>query len=91
MGRVHQQHVSWEDYIGANKRSHEYNRYLADGIIRNLAASKPKDASASDVRRVGRCPRWSLLCGNVFGSGHGPPPACRLRPTPSEGSPDSSS
>jgi hypothetical protein len=34
------EYLTWDDYIGASKRSKEHNRYLADGIIRNLAASK---------------------------------------------------
>ena len=36
------EYLTWDDYIGASKRSKEYNRYLADGIIRNLAASKSR-------------------------------------------------
>ena len=50
-----------EDYIGANKRSAEYNRYLADGIIRNLAASKSRDASAHSIGLVGEASVWSIL------------------------------
>jgi hypothetical protein len=34
--------LTWEDYIGANKGSAEYNRYLGDGIIRNLAGVEIK-------------------------------------------------
>lgn len=61
------ENMTWEDYIGANKRSREYNRYLADGIIRNLAASKSKDASAHSIGLVGEASVWSiLLLGNDF-------------------------
>ncbi|WP_264026773.1 hypothetical protein [Mycolicibacterium pyrenivorans] len=61
------ENMTWEDYIGANKRSHEYNRYLADGIIRNLAASKSKDASAHSIGLVGEASVWSiLLLGNDY-------------------------
>ncbi|KUI27666.1 twin-arginine translocation pathway signal protein [Mycobacterium sp. IS-1742] len=61
------ENMTWEDYIGANKRSQEYNRYLADGIIRNLAASKSKDASAHSIGLVGEASVWSiLLLGNDY-------------------------
>ena len=53
--------MTWEDYIGANRKSAEYNRYLADGIIRNLAASKSKDASAHSIGLVGEASVWSIL------------------------------
>jgi len=55
------EHMTWEDYIGANKRSAEYNRYLGDGIIRNLAASKSRDASAHSIGLVGEASVWSIL------------------------------
>jgi hypothetical protein len=58
-------YLTWEDYIGANKRSAEYNRYLADGIIRNLAASKSRDASAHSIGLVGEASVWSIL---LFGN-----------------------
>ncbi|MGV0740932.1 hydroxysqualene dehydroxylase [Mycolicibacterium sp. XJ870] len=53
--------MTWEKFIGADKRSAEYNRYLADGIIRNLAASKSKDASAHSIGLVGEASVWSIL------------------------------
>ncbi|OBE93644.1 twin-arginine translocation pathway signal protein [Mycolicibacterium elephantis] len=59
------ENMTWEDYIGANRKSHEYNRYLADGIIRNLAASKSKDASAHSIGLVGEASVWSIL---MFGN-----------------------
>ncbi|MCV6982725.1 FAD-dependent oxidoreductase [Mycolicibacterium pulveris] len=59
------ENLTWEDYIGANRKSHEYNRYLADGIIRNLAASKSKDASAHSIGLVGEASVWSIL---LFGN-----------------------
>lgn len=55
------ENMTWEDYIGANRKSPEYNRYLADGIIRNLAASKSKDASAHSIGLVGEASVWSIL------------------------------
>jgi uncharacterized protein with NAD-binding domain and iron-sulfur cluster len=60
-------HVTWEDYIGAEHKSAEYNRYLADGIIRNLAASKSKDASAHSIGLVGEASVWSIL---LLGNDH---------------------
>lgn len=59
--------MTWERYIGADRRSAEYNRYLADGIIRNLAASKSRDKSAHSIGPVGEASVWSiLLLGNDF-------------------------
>lgn len=53
--------MTWERYIGADRASKEYNRYLADGIIRNLAASKSRDASAHSIGLVGEASVWSIL------------------------------
>ena len=53
--------MTWEKYIGADRASAEYNRYLADGIIRNLAASKSRDASAHSIGLVGEASIWSIL------------------------------
>jgi uncharacterized protein with NAD-binding domain and iron-sulfur cluster len=62
------EHMTWENYIGADKRSAEYNRYLGDGIIRNLAASKSRDASAHSIGLVGEASVWSILMlGNDIG------------------------
>lgn len=61
------ENMTWEDYIGANRRSKEYNRYLADGIIRNLAASKSRDASAHSIGLVGEASVWSIL---LLGNDH---------------------
>lgn len=59
--------MTWESFIGADTKSVEYNRYLADGIIRNLAASKSKDSSAHSIGLVGEASVWSiLLLGNDF-------------------------
>ena len=57
--------MTWERYIGADRKSVEYNRYLADGIIRNLAASKSRDASAHSIGLVGEASVWSIL---LFGN-----------------------
>lgn len=59
------ENMTWDDYIGASKMSAEYNRYLADGIIRNLAASKSKEASAHSIGLVGEASVWSIL---LFGN-----------------------
>lgn len=61
------ENMTWEDYIGANRRSKEYNRYLADGIIRNLAASKSRDVSAHSIGLVGEASVWSIL---LLGNDH---------------------
>ena len=52
--------------VGRERRGPaEYNRYLADGIIRNLAASKSRDASAHSIGLVGEASVWSIL---LFGN-----------------------
>jgi uncharacterized protein with NAD-binding domain and iron-sulfur cluster len=59
------ENMTWERYIGADRASKEYNRYLADGLIRNLAASKSKDSSAHSIGWVGEASIWSIL---LFGN-----------------------
>lgn len=54
-------YLTWSDYIGIDKMSPEYARYLGDGIIRNLAASKSKEASAHSIGLVGEASVWSIL------------------------------
>lgn len=63
------EHISWSDYIRADRMSQEYNRFLADGQIRNLAATKSKDASTHSIGLVGEATFWSILgLGNEPGS-----------------------
>lgn len=54
-------YMTWSDYIGINKMSPEYARYLGDGIIRNLAATKSAEASAHSIGLVGEASVWSIL------------------------------
>lgn len=55
------EHLSWSDYIRSDWFSDEYNTLLADGLIRNLAASKSKDASTYSIGLVGEATFWSVL------------------------------
>ncbi|MWK39413.1 FAD-dependent oxidoreductase [Actinomadura sp. J1-007] len=61
--------LTWADYIRADRFSDEYNKLLADGVIRNLAATKSKDASTHSIGLVGEATVWSILgLGNEPGS-----------------------
>lgn len=53
--------ISWNEYMRADQMSQEYQRVLGDGVVRNLAAMKSKDASAHSVGLVGEATVWSAL------------------------------
>lgn len=53
--------ITWSDYIRADRMSDEYNKFLADGQIRNLAATKSRDASTHSIGLVGEATLWSIL------------------------------
>lgn len=53
--------ITWSDYIRADRMSDEYNKFLADGQIRNLAATKSKEASTHSIGLVGEATLWSIL------------------------------
>ncbi|GII05117.1 hydroxysqualene dehydroxylase [Planobispora takensis] len=61
--------ITWADFIRSDRFSDEYNKFLADGQIRNLAATKSKDASTHSIGLVGEATVWSILgLGNEPGS-----------------------
>ncbi|WP_030169820.1 hydroxysqualene dehydroxylase [Spirillospora albida] len=61
--------VTWADYIRADWFSDEYNKFIADGTIRNLAATKSKDASTHSIGLVGEATVWSIIgLGNERGA-----------------------
>ncbi|MGP4022334.1 hydroxysqualene dehydroxylase [Actinomadura sp. 3N407] len=63
------ENITWADYIRADWFSDEYNKFIADGTIRNLAATKSKDASTHSIAMVGEATVWSILgLGNEPGS-----------------------
>ncbi|MFB4306548.1 FAD-dependent oxidoreductase [Actinomadura sp. GTD37] len=53
--------ITWADYIRADRFSDEYNKFIADGTIRNLAATKSKDASTHSIAMVGEATVWSII------------------------------
>ncbi|GGO63993.1 hydroxysqualene dehydroxylase [Nonomuraea cavernae] len=53
--------ITWADYIRSGWFSDEYNKFFADGTIRNLAATKSKDASTHSIGLVGEATLWSIL------------------------------
>ncbi|MEU5878626.1 FAD-dependent oxidoreductase [Spirillospora sp. NPDC047279] len=53
--------ITWADYIRADRFGDEYNKQLGDGVIRNLAATKSKDASTHSIGLVGEATVWSIL------------------------------
>lgn len=46
-------YLSWAELIRADWFSEEYRRFIADGMIRNLAATKSTEASAHSIGLVG--------------------------------------
>lgn len=61
--------LSWNDYIRADQMSGEYQAFLGDGMIRNLAAMKSKDASTHSIGLVGEVTAMSAFGrGNEAGS-----------------------
>ncbi|MGI8333935.1 hydroxysqualene dehydroxylase [Actinomadura scrupuli] len=63
------ENITWADYVRADWFSDEYNKFAADGTIRNLAATKSKDASTHSVAFVAEATVWSILgIGNEPGS-----------------------
>ncbi|RJL34579.1 FAD-dependent oxidoreductase [Bailinhaonella thermotolerans] len=55
------ENLTWADFIRSDRFSAEYDRLLADGQIRNLAATKSKDASTHSIALVGEATAWSIL------------------------------
>ncbi|MER6809287.1 FAD-dependent oxidoreductase [Spirillospora sp. NPDC000708] len=55
------ENITWSDYIRADRFSDEYNKFIADGTIRNLAATKSRDASTHSIAKVGEATVWSIL------------------------------
>ncbi|MEU4223147.1 FAD-dependent oxidoreductase [Nonomuraea sp. NPDC026600] len=53
--------ITWADFIRADWFSDEYNKIVADGTVRNLAATKSKDASTHSIGLVGEATLWSAL------------------------------
>ncbi|GAA4532207.1 FAD-dependent oxidoreductase [Amycolatopsis samaneae] len=61
--------VTWADYTRTAWFSDEYDKLLADGLVRNLVASKSKEASTYAIGVVAEAVLWSLLgFGNEPGS-----------------------
>ncbi|MFE0023299.1 FAD-dependent oxidoreductase [Amycolatopsis sp. NPDC059021] len=61
--------VTWADYTRTAWFSGEYDKLIADGLIRNLVASKSKDASTYSIGVVAEAVFWSLMgLGNEPGS-----------------------
>lgn len=46
------ENISWWDFIGAQTRSSNYQRVLANGLSRSLVAAQPKVASARTIGQV---------------------------------------
>ncbi|HEX8051875.1 MAG TPA: FAD-dependent oxidoreductase [Thermoleophilaceae bacterium] len=46
------EHVSWWDYLNADRRSEEYRRLLVNGVTRNFVAAKPQLASTRTIGRI---------------------------------------
>jgi uncharacterized protein with NAD-binding domain and iron-sulfur cluster len=53
--------VTWSDFIRTDRMSEEYRAMLGDGMIRNLAATKSKEASTHSIALVGFATVWSAM------------------------------
>jgi uncharacterized protein with NAD-binding domain and iron-sulfur cluster len=55
------ENVTWSDFIRADRMSGEYRRLLADGLVRNLVATKSHEASAHSIGLISEAIAWSIL------------------------------
>ncbi|MFI5780470.1 FAD-dependent oxidoreductase [Nocardia sp. NPDC051570] len=53
--------MTWTDFARLDNSSAEYNRFLGDGFIRELVATKSANCSAHSIGWVGEQYVWSLL------------------------------
>ncbi|MFJ4671572.1 hydroxysqualene dehydroxylase [Kitasatospora purpeofusca] len=53
--------LSWNDFLRAERMSVPFRRWFADGMVRNLAAMKSKDASTHSVGLILEATIWSSL------------------------------
>ncbi|MDV6014310.1 FAD-dependent oxidoreductase [Haloechinothrix sp. LS1_15] len=53
--------LPWSDFVRADRMSDEYRAFLADGMIRNLAAMKADEASTHSIGLVGEATAWSAM------------------------------
>ncbi|MBA0124513.1 FAD-dependent oxidoreductase [Haloechinothrix sp. YIM 98757] len=53
--------LPWSDFVRAERMSDEYRAFLADGMIRNLAAMKADEASTHSIGLVGEATAWSAM------------------------------
>ncbi|MFD4434275.1 twin-arginine translocation pathway signal protein, partial [Nocardia sp. NPDC058497] len=63
--------MSWTEFAGLDNASAEYSRFLGDGFIRALVATKSRNCSAHSIGLVGEEYVWSLLNLNNDGDGRG--------------------
>lgn len=63
--------MTWTDFAGLDVSSPEYNRFLGDGFIRELVATKSANCSAHSIGLVGEEYVWSLLNLNNDGDNKG--------------------
>ncbi|GAB2541507.1 hydroxysqualene dehydroxylase [Nocardia heshunensis] len=63
--------MTWTDFARLDNSSPEYNRFLGDGFIRELVATKSRNCSAHSIGLVGEEYVWSLLNLNNDSDGKG--------------------
>ncbi|MFD0364988.1 FAD-dependent oxidoreductase [Nocardia sp. GCM10030253] len=63
--------MTWTDFARLDNSSPEYNRFLGDGFIRELVATKSANCSAHSIGLVGEEYVWSLLNLNNNNDGRG--------------------
>jgi uncharacterized protein with NAD-binding domain and iron-sulfur cluster len=55
------EHVTWNDFLRADKMSQDYRRLFADGATRNLVATKSREASTHTIGLISEAIIWSFL------------------------------
>ncbi|MFB8003465.1 FAD-dependent oxidoreductase [Nocardia sp. NPDC056000] len=65
------ENITWTDFAKLNNSSKEYNRFLGDGFIKELVATKSANCSANAIGLVGESYVWSLLGINNDGGAAG--------------------
>ncbi len=55
------EHISWWDYVGADRRSKEYQTVLAAGLTRSLVAAKETIASTRTIGNMGEAFVYNIM------------------------------
>lgn len=65
------ENITWTEFAKLKNSSPEYNRFLGDGFLKELVATKSENCSANAIGLVGESYVWSLLGINNDGGAQG--------------------